>query len=122
MNDKAAKTTEEWVFVARSVGALTDGEGQAMRCMAMAGMKAESVSDWVLLARAWNQEFDDSDLAKQCMARAEAEADAGDEDDAEDEVNDWTLIGDVWAEIGYHKKAVENYPREIRAHEMAALR
>ena len=101
MSDNVAKTTEEWVFVARTIGELTDSQGQAMRCMAMAGMAAESVSDWVILARAWAQDFDDAALAWQCMAKAEADAeDSG-------EVADWTIVGDMWAEMGYHNKAIE---------------
>ena len=101
MRDSVAKTTEEWVFVARSIGELTDSQVQVMRCMVMAGIAAESVSDWVVLARAWTQDFDDTELAWQCMAKAEA----GAEDSGE--VDDWTLVGDMWAEMGYHKKAVE---------------
>ena len=100
MRDRVAKTTEEWVFVARSVGELTDSQGQAMRCMVMAGVAAESVSDWIMLARAWSQDFDDTGLASQCMARAEAAAEDS------DEVEDWTLVGDMWAELGHHDKAV----------------
>ena len=101
MTDSVAKTTEEWVFVARSIGELTDSQFQAMRCMVMAGIAAESVSDWVFLARAWTQDFDDTELAWQCMAKAEAVA-----EDSE-EVDDWTLVGDMWAEMGYHNKAIE---------------
>ncbi len=101
MRDSVAKTTEEWVFVARSIGELTDSQVQAMRCMVMAGIAAESVSDWVFLARAWTQDFDDTELARQCMAKAEAVA-----EDSE-EVDDWTLVGDMWAEMGYHNKAIE---------------
>ena len=67
----------------------------------MAGIAAESVSDWVFLARAWTQDFDDTELAWQCMAKAEAVA-----EDSE-EVDDWTLVGDMWAEMGYHNKAIE---------------
>ena len=101
MTDSVAKTTEEWVFVARSIGELTDSQVQAMRCMVMAGIAAESVSDWVVLARSWTQDFDDNELAWQCMAKAEADAeDSG-------EVDDWTLVGDMWAEMGFHNKAVE---------------
>ncbi len=101
MKNSKAKTTEEWVFVARSIGELTDSQVQAMRCMVMAGIAAESVSDWVILARAWTQGFDDTELAWQCMAKAEAVA-----EDSE-KVDDWTLVGDMWAELGYHKKAIE---------------
>lgn len=80
---------------------MTDGQVPAMRCMVMAGIAAESVSDWVILARAWTQDFDDTELASQCLSKAEAIA-----EDAE-EVGGWTLVGDMWAEIGYHNKAVE---------------
>ena len=101
MRDSVAKTTEEWVFVARSIGELADSQVQAIRCMVMAGFAAESVSDWVFLARAWSQDFDDTELAGQCMAKAEAVA-----EDSE-EADDWTLVGDMWAEMGYHNKAIE---------------
>ena len=100
MRDSVAKTTEEWVFVARSIRELTDSQVQAMRCMVMAGLAAESVSDWVILARAWTQDLDDIELAWQCMAKAEAAAEDS------DEVDDWTIVGDMWAEMGYHNKAV----------------
>ena len=72
MRDSVAKTTEERVFVARSIGELTDSQVQVMRCMVMAGIAAESVSDWVVLARAWTQDFDDTELAWQCMAKPES--------------------------------------------------
>ena len=101
MRESAAKTTEEWVLVARNTRELADSQGQAMRCMVMAGIAAQSVSDWLILARAWVQDFDDTKLARQCMARAEA----GAEDS--DEVDDWTIVGDMWAEMGDHDKAVE---------------
>ena len=101
MRDNVAKTTEEWVFVARSIGDLTESQGQAMRCMVMAGMAAESVSDWIILARAWARDFDDTELAWQCMAKAEAGAENS------GEVDDWTIVGDIWAEMGNHNKAVE---------------
>ncbi len=89
------------MFVARSIGGLTDSQGQTMRCMVMAGMVAESVSDWVILARAWAQDFDDSELARQCMAKAEGEAEES------GEVDDWTIVGDMWAKMGFHNRAVE---------------
>ena len=101
MRDSVAKTTEEWVFVARSIGELTDSQVQAMRCMVMAGIAVKSVSDWVILARAWAQDFDDTELAWQCMAKAEADAKDS------DEVYDWTIVGDMWSEMGYQDKAVE---------------
>ena len=101
MRDCPAKTTEEWVFVARSIGELTESQVQAMRCMVMAGIAAEGVSDWVILARAWTQDFDDTELALQCMAKAEADAEDS------DEVDDWTVVGDTWAEMGHHNRAVE---------------
>ena len=101
MRDGMAKTTEEWVFVAKSIGELAGSQGQAMRCMAMAGIVAQSTSDWVILAKAWDQDFDDAELARQCMGKAEAVAeDSG-------EVDDWTIVGDMWAEMGHHDKAVE---------------
>jgi len=95
-----AKTTEEWVFVAKSIGELAGSQGQAMRCMIMAGIVAESTSDWVILAKAWAQDFDDAELARQCVGKAEAAAEDSDEED------DWTIVGDMWAELGHHDKAV----------------
>ena len=100
MRDSTAQTTEEWVFIAKSIGELADSQVPAMRCMVMAGLVAESVSDWMVLAKAWAQ-GDDDELSRQCMAKAEAVAEVS------DEVDDWTTVGDSWAEMGYHDKAVE---------------
>ena len=74
MESGTAETTSEWVFVARSVGQLPNGQAQALGCMARAQVVAESVTDWLNVALAWHQDFDDLDLARQCLALAEAKA------------------------------------------------
>ena len=44
-------------------------------------------------------------VPKDVLRWIRAKAEAGAEDSGE--VDDWTLVGDMWAEMGYHKKAVE---------------
>ena len=101
MSGDVAKTAQEWVFVATSAEKMAESQSVALRCMVMAVLAAERVSDWLMLARTRAQAFHDPELARQCMANAEAHA-----EDFEDE-DDWTVIGDVWAELGYPSKAVQ---------------
>ena len=89
MSDDTANTAEEWVFVARSVAGLPDGQPLALRCMARAGMAAQDEGDWVCVATAWAQDFDDPDLAGRCMAMAEA---------AIEQAYDWAWIAGIWKE------------------------
>ena len=89
MSDDTANTAEEWVFVARSVAGLPDGQPLALRCMARAGMAAQDEGDWVSVASAWAQDFDDLDLAGRCMTMAEA---------ATEQAYDWAWIAGIWKE------------------------
>ena len=89
MSDDTANTAEEWVFVARSVAGLPDGQPLALRCMARAGMAAQDEGDWVSVASAWAQDFDDLDLAGRCMTMAEA---------AIEQAYDWVWIAGILKE------------------------
>ena len=89
MQENTAKTAAEWVFVAKSVAQLPDGENPALRCMARAGMAAKDVSDWVAVAKAWQQEFNDIEVARHCMMEAEKVA---------DDSNDRIRIAKIWGE------------------------
>ena len=89
MSDDTANTAEEWVFVARSVAGLPDGQPLALRCMARAGMAAQDEGDWVSVATAWAQDFDDLDLAGRCMTMAEA---------AIEQAYDWVWIAGILKE------------------------
>ena len=102
-----ASTTKEWVFVARSVARLSDGQSQALRCMARAGLLAESDGDWLALAVAWHEEFSEQHMAKQCLAKAESLADELGYSDF------WEDIGDAWVDVGCSKRAVTFYKRAI---------
>ena len=74
MQENVAKTAAEWVFVAKSLVQLPDGQSQAMRCMARAEELAHSVADWLVVATAWQQDFDDPDKARWHMSIAEHQA------------------------------------------------
>lgn len=52
MQENTAKTATEWVFVARSLAQLPDGQSQAMRSMARAAMAAEGIEAWITVATA----------------------------------------------------------------------
>ena len=45
MQENAAKTATEWVFVARSLAQLPDGQSQAMCCVALASIAAQDAQD-----------------------------------------------------------------------------
>ena len=87
MPENTAKTAAEWVFVAKSVAQLPDGENLALRCMTRAGIAAEDVSDWVAVAKTWADTFNDSEMDQQCMSIAESVAKTSD---------DWELIAFTW--------------------------
>ena len=104
MQENAAKTTSEWVFVARSVAQFPDSQSQALRSMARAGILAQDVSEWIAIAKAWAQDFDDLEITQQCLAKAEPLA-----EDSED----WEGIAEVWVEIGYFSRAIEIYREHV---------
>ena len=106
MESGTAETASEWVFVARSVGQLPNGQAQALGCMARAQVVAESVTDWLNVALAWHQDFDDLDLARQCLALAEAKA--GYDPGA------WEHIAEAWVEIGCAPEAVRCHQEVVR--------
>ena len=70
MPENTAKTAAEWMFVAKSVAQLSDGENPALRCMTCDGMAAEGVSDWVVVVKTWADTFNDSEMAQQCRSIA----------------------------------------------------
>ena len=105
MEDSTANTATEWVFVAKSVSRLPDGQTQALRCMARAGVVAEDVADWLALALTWHQDFDDLDIARQCLAHADAKANDPDA---------WDQIAEVWVQIGCFPEAVKYHQAIIR--------
>ena len=109
MENRTAKTATEWVFVARSVGRLPDGQTQALRCMARAEVVAESGTDWLTVALAWYQDFDDLDMARQCLAHVEAKADY-DPDAWEQTADAWVQIGCVPEAVKWHLKLVDLEP------------
>ena len=113
MESDTAKTATEWVFVARSVRQLPNGEAQALGCMARAQVVAESVTDWLNVALAWHQGFDDLDRARQCLALAEAKA-AYDPDG-------WEHIAEAWVEIGCVPEAVKWHREVIRSNPPGSL-
>lgn len=102
-----ARTAKEWVLVARSVARLSDGQNQALRCMARAGLLAESDGDWLALAVAWHEEFSEQEMAKQCLAKAASLADESGYSDF------WEDIGDAWVDVGCSQRAVKFYKRAI---------
>ncbi len=103
MQENTAKTATEWVFVARSVGQLPDGQDQALRCMARAGVLAQSVEDWIAVAKAWAQDFDDAGMARQCVAKAKSIAKNS---------ADWNQIADIEEKIVYYSQDI-NYRSEF---------
>lgn len=77
MQENAAKTAAEWVFVAKSIAQLPDGHDQALRLMAHTETLAQDVTDWLAVATAWQQDFGDTERARICMDKAEESERAG---------------------------------------------
>ena len=67
----SAQTTTEWILVARSLVATANGDDQALRCMARAGMQAANAGDWLAMAAAWKDHFADPAMARECLQKAE---------------------------------------------------
>ena len=107
MQENTAKTAGEWVFVARTLAQLPEGQNQALRCLARAELLAESVSDWLAVAAAWNQDFNDPEMARQCMSKAEAPAKDEDSDES------WMQIADMYLEMGDYPQAIEIYRESV---------
>ena len=138
MQENVAKTAAEWVFVARSVAQLPDGQAQALRCMARAGVLAQGDEEWIAIAEAWARDFDDTGMARHCMAKAENNAvhsydwielakiwkeNIQDSDEAQrylaeaenaaEDTGDWVLIAKIW------KKNFQDTDNAIRCMEQA---
>ena len=92
MSENTAKTAAEWVFVAKSVAQLPDGENPALRCMAYANMAAQDMGDWLAVAKAWAQDLGDIKMGRQCMANAEDIAGYS------EEIDNWLKIAKIWKE------------------------
>lgn len=92
MSENTAKTVAEWVFVAKSVAQLPDGENPALRCMAYANMAAQDMGDWLVVAQAWAQDLGDIKMGRQCMANAEDIAGYS------EEIDNWLKIAKIWKE------------------------
>lgn len=90
MQENTAQTAAEWVFVAKSVAQLPDGQPHALHCMARAGIVAQDVADWLAVAKAWAQDFADVDMGRQCMAKAAYIAGNS------EEIDDWIEIAKCW--------------------------
>lgn len=106
MQENTAKTAGEWVFVAKSVAQLPDGENPALRCMARAGMAAKDVSDWVAVAIAWQQEFNDLEVARHYMMEAEKVA---------DDSNDRIWIVKIWKDDFQDADSVDRFMKEVES-------
>ena len=106
MSENTAKTAAEWVFVAKSVAQLPDGENPALRCMTRAGIAVEDVSDWVVVAKAWADTFNDSEMAQQCMSIVALVAKTSD---------GWELIAFNWNDLTHYETTANlgiNLPSE----------
>ena len=102
--NKAAQTTSEWVFVARSLAQLPDSQNQALGSMARAEMLAQGTSEWIAIAKAWTQNFNDSEKAQQCLAKATSHAESS---------ADWEQIAELWVEMGDYSQAAKIYREYI---------
>ena len=96
---RAAQTTMEWIMTAKSVAQLPLGQDYALRCLARAGIVAESASDWVAIAESWKEDFEDPATAGECLGKAESIADVTNEG--------WYEIAEARAAMGEFSKVVE---------------
>ena len=95
----SAQTTTEWIFVARSLLGTANGQDQALRCMARAGMRAANANDWIATAAAWHEDFADLGMARECLEKAELLAEGTGEG--------WDDIVEAWAGMKDFRKVVE---------------
>lgn len=93
MQENTAQTAAEWVFVAKSVSQMPDGQNPALRCMARANMAAQDMEGWLTVAKAWVQDFGDAAMGRQCMAKAEDIAGHS------EEIEDWGEIAKIWHNV-----------------------
>ena len=96
---RAAQTAMEWIMAAKSVAQFPRGQNHALRCLARAGIVAESASDWVAIAESWKEDLKDPATALESLGRAESIA---------DETNEgWYEIAEARAAMGEFSKVVE---------------
>ena len=98
-SNNAAQTTTEWIFVARSLARTTNDQNQALRCMALAGMRAANANDWIAAAAAWAADFGDPAMAHECLGKAALIA--------EETGEGWDGIVEAWAGMKNFRKVVE---------------
>lgn len=98
MQENTAKTATEWVFVAKSIAQMPEGQSQALRCMVRAVIVAQDVADWLTVAKAWAQDFNDAEMTQSCMGKAESTAEGS---------GDWKLVADTWSEMGNYERAID---------------
>ena len=116
MQENTAKTATEWVFVAKSIAQMPEGQSQALRCMVRAVMAAQDVADWLTVAKAWAQGFNDAEMTQSCMGKAESTAEGS---------GDWKLVADTWSEMANYERAIDwrkNCPVQSRKWSTKTLR
>ena len=96
---RAAQTAREWIMAAKSLAQFPRGQNHALRCLARAGIAAESPSDWVAIAESWKEDFKDPATALESLERAESIADETDEG--------WNELAEAWAAMGEFSRVVE---------------
>ena len=98
-SENTAQTTTEWIFVSKSLSRTASGWDQALRCIARAGLRAESIQDWIATAAAWEFDFKDPDMARECLGKAELMAKGTGEG--------WDEIVGAWVGMNDFRRVVE---------------
>ena len=96
---RAAQTAMGWIMTAKSVAQFPRGQNHALRCLARAGIAAESASDWVAIAESWKEDFKDPATAVESLGRAESIAEQTNEG--------WYELSEAWVAMEEFPKVVE---------------